>query len=166
MKYALTTEVGTDFVVGKWAGSGGGVPVSQDPTRLIRACSLDQYEQVSAGLRHQAGDLRWTFDGTTVTEVPDARPILRFTPNTVEVDVGDPSPNVLIEVVDENGNLRPSVNGERRIPVGERRFRVVFTAGSTTIAIPTTRARHVEITTNKVIRVVAPLIVDIDDNEL
>ena len=163
MKYALVCD-DLGVVVGRWSGGGPGVPASR-PGRNVLACTQAQHAQAAIN-RYEQGEHRWSFDGSVLTEIPDARPIVRFTPDLVELDVGDPAGQVLMEVVDENGDVRTNINLTRRVPLAGRRLRLTFVNGATTINVPTGQARDVTITSNRLFRVVAPLEIHVDDIEL
>ena len=167
-RYGLRVDTATREVVGHWVGGNAGELPASTPEKEFREVSLPVFQQCAQALRHRGGGPRWRMTpGGQVQEITDSRPIVRFTPDTVELTVGDPPGQVLMEVVDENGNVRTNVNTTRRVRLTEQKsIRLTFVNGATTVNVPTNAPRTFVVGDNAQFRVVAPLTVEVDDNEL
>lgn len=167
MKFAARVDTATREVRGHWAGPGPSIPASTAEVEC-REVTEAEHKQIATALRWPQGPPRWRVtNGGQVQEIPDPRPIVRFTPTQIELDVGDPPGQVLMEVVDSNGNVRTNVNVTRRVPLTQnKRIRLTFVNGATTVTVPTGAPRRFVIDNNEHFQVVAPLFVEVDDTEL
>ncbi len=165
MKHALMVDVATGNVVGAWSGGvGGGYPASTQDVLVHPATAA---EAKLANSKHPSGGVpRWRIVGGKLQEQEDPRPMLRFTPTLVELEVGDAPVAVTVELVRQDGTVRTGVTAARRVQLAGRRVKISIVNGVGALNVPTKTARSFVIRDNADFLVDAPLTIEVDDTEL
>jgi hypothetical protein len=155
MYYIITND--SDEIIGKRTGaSPSGNPNEHEVTEAV-------YSTLGSLVHPGSRELRLSWDGSAVVELPDPRPVLGFeygaplAPVTfVELEQGDtPASALEFQLYRADGVTPWAITGQRRAPItinGEVRrlkFRVTAAAGGRgSMVIPTNRAREILITDN------------------
>ena len=117
---------------------------------LLVELTQQQYDTGRAGLYHEGSDHpKFLYQNDAFVAAADPRPLVTFTPDTVEADVGDV---VVVDVALGN------VNGERKFTLSGVPTKMTFVNGlASNVPLDTTVAREYSINSEQVFRVASPL---------
>ena len=168
LRHSATIITATNAITGLWRGDADAIPVSPTPDRLIVEITEDQYAEIGGkGMNHPQGPPRFVWDGTAIVEQPDSRRRIRFTPDSVDIDVGDPDVTITAEVLRSNGNVDITYTRPRKIvTLGQRRLRLSFLAGVATFTVKAAREHQLEQDAIPEFRLEAPLQIRVADIEI
>jgi len=165
-KFAVTIDKATREIRGLWRGKGPAIP-APDPSLDYEMEEVTEQEHVeisTKGITFGGGseDHRWKHISGVIQEQNDPRPLVRFTPTQVELDIGDPPGQVQIDLLDF-----PNFSGGRvmNLPDG-RKIRITFASGTALVNVPTGRAFHMWLGDTAQFTVEAPLEVTVYGTEL
>lgn len=135
----------------------------------ILAVTEAQWGSVTGNLRFDGGPPRWKVVAGALQAKTDTRPILRCTPSTVEVQVGDAAPSVVAEAINPaNGNRMTGVNQTTKVQVTisgtPKRVNLPLSAGTRTFQVPTGTARTIQVFPTADYQLEAPIVFEVLDS--
>lgn len=145
----------------------GGV-VHAPPGRTAIKVTEAVYTTLSARRKFEGHDQpRWKVVAGALVEQTDTRPIVRFTPDEVEIEVGAAQSAVMVEVIDSNGDVMTGVNRTDVLTsAGGAKISVTFVSGVGTVTVKTGRARVDQLISTPRYRVLVPLSVTVFESDV
>jgi len=140
MRYAISVDVASTEIKGLWRGDKPAVPTSTGDTLSVEVTEAQHADISNKGMQFDGGATRFKWDGAAIVEQTDTRPRLRFTPDVVDVDTGEPPVNVTAEILKPDGTVDTTFNGRRLLEIDDdRNLRFIFVNGVATIQVRTNR---------------------------
>jgi len=141
MRYAISVDIASDEIRGLWRGDKPAVPLSTGDT-LSEEVTEEVHADISQkGMQFDGGTVRFKWDGTQVVEQTDSRLLLKFTPDVVDLDVGDAAVAVTVELLKLDNTIDTTINDSRLLVIDrDQHLRLAFTNGVVTIQVRTTRS--------------------------
>jgi len=174
VKYSAQVRKSDDFVEGLWSGKGDtGIPIA-DPAADHYIVEVTEAQHGDMRKQHLLFKNSSTHAYKIVAGLPvkqtDTRRVVRFTPNTLELEVGDAEPNVTIEVlkVDLSG-VDTTINNTFTVQLkaDEQKFiKITVVSGVATVPVKTTKAMITGINSNENFIVEQPLAIKVVGNAL
>ena len=166
-KYSASVRRATNEVGGLWRGGGPGIPQSTTDTLIVELTEAQHAEIGSKGMNWPQGPSRFKWDGNAIVEQADGRRRLRFTPSTVDLDVGDSPVVVTVEVLLPGGGVDTGYNRPRKVvTLADRRLRLGFASGVATFTVRTAREHQLQIDALPEFRLEARLRIRVADTEI
>lgn len=160
MNFAAYMDKTGKHIFGLWR-SEKPLPISAGDTVVVPIVEVE-YQKLGLGLNFDGGGPRYESDEATlvVTERFDTRPLFRFDPTSISLEVKEPKGAFTMTKLLSGGAVDTGFNDTVKVPISDgKSVRAKFTNGVATIDVQTNRALRIEIKSNVDFRVEAPLLV-------